>query len=108
MKADMHANPPTRVGCDPRCQDFFRIAGGSCLPGLLSALARVLAPIFVPSWSEEITDERYTVEYYRQDGVLVVTDFGSGDELERGRWSVANDKLCNTYKDVTLTECIQV
>jgi hypothetical protein len=57
---------------------------------------------------KDVSDEHHTVEYHRRDGVLIVTDFATGDAMERGRWTIANDQLCNTYAASTQPECFQI
>jgi hypothetical protein len=106
---------PIRARCEHGLSRFLSLLlAVAFLAGLLSALARAdefrrlnatdNRVFFV---GKDITDEHHTVGYYRQDGVLVLTDFSSGDKLERGHWNIVN-KLCNTYKAVTLTKCFQV
>jgi hypothetical protein len=79
----------------------------------------------IPSWSAEaaeyrrlraeqirtrvvgrdITDDFHWTEYYRRDGVLVLTDMG---RARTGRWKIERDMLCLSREPRAAFECLQV
>lgn len=55
----------------------------------------------------DVTDTYHADEFYRRDGVLVVTDPGS-DTQQRGRWTVERDQICTANSPRAVLQCFQV
>jgi len=53
----------------------------------------------------DITDDFHWTEYYRRDGVLVLTDMG---RARTGRWKIERDMLCLSREPRAAFECLQV
>lgn len=84
-----------RRGSGPRRPSRNGTASAVCRP---RRSARVVA--------REITDDFHWGEYYRSDGVLVLTDMG---RRSLGRWRIERDLLCRRRDPVaTGYECFQV